>query len=175
MNLYSPITNLRSHTAYKFSRLHRQALRNSIWSRLIGKKSGLASFPEHGPQTSPNRKFIGVEDIPVEQVIGTLNRHNDFDRQFRPLKSHLRDRWVNAYLALEGKGWEPIIVHKIADHYYVEDGHHRVSIARLTGMLFIQASVWEYTPSPKPVKKCQPQGCTERSSTRLYTAQEPCS
>ena len=83
-------------------------------------------------------------DIPVEQIKGTVSRQSDFDHKFRPLKSHLRDRWVNSYQALENGGWSPILVHKVGDQYYVEDRHHPVSVARTLGEVFIQAKVWEY-------------------------------
>ena len=78
-------------------------------------------------------QFLGDEDIPVERIIGSLGRARDFDREFRPLKRHLRDRWVRVYLDLEADRWEPIRVHKLGDEYFVEDGHHRVSVARHTG------------------------------------------
>ena len=104
MNISPPLTNIRSFMSYKFSTLRMDALRDSLWAKLIGRNTKLAIFPEEAPQKGPNRKFIGMEDIPVEQIIGTLGRQNDFDRKFRPLKSYLRDRWVNVYLTLERDG-----------------------------------------------------------------------
>lgn len=171
MNLYPQLTNLRSSLIDKFYALQAPARRDSFWARLRGKSTTLALFPEQAPQKSPNRKLIGVEDIQVEQIVGTLNRHSDFDHRFRPLKSYLRDRWVNAYLALEKGGWAPILVHKIGDQYYVEDGHHRVSIARALGMGFIQARVWEYPVDGKESRKCQPVRCPERACVEVCAAQ----
>lgn len=172
MNLYAFPTHIRSHLAYQFSRLRMQAVREALWAKLIRKKSGLAVFPEHRPQKNLNRRFHGTEDIRVEQIVGTLGRHSDFDQKFRPLKPYLRDRWVNAYLTLEREGWSPIVVHKVGDQYYVEDGHHRVSVARLLGMAFIQANVWEYPLEGKPGRKCpQPVHCPERKSVKAYAVQ----
>jgi hypothetical protein len=169
--MYPSVTNIRSFMSYKFSTLRMHALRDSLWAKLIGRNTKLAIFPEEAPQKSPNRKFIGMEDIPVEQIIGTLGRQNDFDHKFRPLKSYLRDRWVNVYLTLERDGWPPIIVHKVEGHYYVEDGHHRVSVARWLGMAFIPAKVWAYSVHAKPTKNCQPARCAEKSSAKVFATQ----
>jgi hypothetical protein len=102
--------------------------------------------------------------------VGTLNRHRDFDHKFRPLKSYLRDRWVNVYLTLQVEGWSPIILHKVGNDYYVEDGHHRLSVARLLGMTYIQAKVWEYPIVEMPAKKPSPARCPERSSATVYVS-----
>ena len=171
MNTYPSLTNMRSYLSDKFFTLRTRALRDSLWAKLIGKNTKLVTFPEQAPRESPNRRFIGVHEIPVEQVVGTLGRQSDFDHKFRPLKSYLRDRWVNVYLAVESDGWLPIVVHKVGDNYYVEDGHHRVSVARLLGMAFIPAKIWEYPICVKQVKKCQPARCAERSSANAYAAQ----
>ena len=170
MNTYPHLTNKRSSLSDEFSRLQARALRSSLWPELTGKKARLEVFPERTPEKSPNRRFIGENEIPLEQIVGTLNRQNDFDDQFRPLKPSLRDRWVNTRLAHEREGWAPILVHKVGDHYYVEDGHHRVSVARYLGMAFIQANVWEYPTSMKQVQICQTPKCPERSSATVYSA-----
>src|SRR6266545_8320558 len=170
MNIYPYFTDIRSHLSHKFFTLRTSARRDSLWAKLIGKNTKLIIFPEEAPEKSPNRKFIGVQEIAIHEIIGTVSRQNDFDHQFRPLNKHLRERWVNVYLTLERDGWLPILVHKVGGHYYVEDGHHRVSIAQALGITFIQANVWEY-PYPcltKETKKCQPEPCLERSSAKVY-------
>lgn len=167
MNMYPTLTNMRSYLSEKFSTLHARAVRESLWTKLIGRCASLEVFPEQAPQKSPNRTFTGVTEIPLEQILGTLNRRGDFDNQFRPLKKYLRDRWVNTYLTLEREGWSPILVHKVGNAYYVEDGHHRVSVARSLGMAFIQARVWEYPIQVQQSHKCQRVPCPERSSARV--------
>ena len=167
MNIYPYFTNVRSFMAYRFSTLRMRALRDSLWAKLIGKNAKLKAFPERVQRENPNRKLIGIKDIPVEQIVGALGRRSDFDHRFRPLKNHLRDRWVNTYLTLESDGWSPILVHKVGDDYYVEDGHHRVSVARSLGMAFVQAQVWEY-PSAKKTKSCLPVRCPEKGSAKAY-------
>jgi uncharacterized protein (DUF1015 family) len=41
-------------------------------------------------------------------------------------------------------GWPPIRVYQVGNLYFVEDGHHRVSVARQLGLKLIEAEIWEY-------------------------------
>jgi hypothetical protein len=168
MAIYSSFTGIRSYMANEFSALQTRALRDTLWAKLIGTNTKLARFPDEAFQKSPNRKLIGLKDIPVKEIIGTLYRHSDFDHQFRPLKKHLRDRWVNIYLLHEKEGWPAILVHRVGDHYYVEDGHHRVSVARSLGMEFIQAKVWAYPSQIKQTRNCENLECAERNPLKQY-------
>jgi hypothetical protein len=42
---------------------------------------------------------------------------------------------------------------QVGEHYYVQDGHHRISVARALGYIYIDAevTVWEMEPQPGPV------------------------
>jgi hypothetical protein len=134
----------------------------------MSKNTRLAVFPEETPEKSPNRKFLGVQEIAIQGIIGTVGRQYDFDYQFRPLNKYLRERWFNAYLALERDGWSPILVYKVGQLYYVEDGHHRVSVAQALGIAFLQARVWEYPSHVKPTKKYGNRECAEQGSAKQY-------
>ena len=170
--MYPHLTNVRSSLVDRFYALQSPARRDSLFAKLFGQSTNLELFPEAAPEKSPNRKLIGMEDIPVEQIVGTLNRQSDFDHKFRPLKSYLRDRWVNVYLTLEKDGWAPIVVHKVGEQYYVEDGHHRVSVARSLGFDFIQAKIWEYTVQSVQAKNHPSTQCNrKRSSVKEYAMQ----
>ena len=168
MNIYPSFTDIRSHLSHEFFTLRTNARRDALWARLMGKPTDLAIFPEEAPEKSPNRKFLGAQEIPVHEIIGTISRQDDFDRQFRPINKHLRERWVNTYLTFKREGCSPILVHKVGENYYVEDGHHRVSIARALGMAFIPAKVWEYPCLAKEPTKCQPEPCPELTATKIY-------
>jgi len=170
MNMTPPLTNVRSFLSYKFSSLRMGALRDSVLAKVTGKSTKLPTIPEQARREHPNRSLLGVKAIPVEQIAGTINRNGDFDHKFRPLKKHLLNRWVNVYIILEHDGWPPILVHKIGEKYYVEDGHHRVSVARSTGMAFIEAQVWDYSAQHKPAEVCQPIKCRERSTAKAYAS-----
>lgn len=168
MNPYPPITNVRSHLGDKFSSLRLHATWHRIWANLTGKNNRLAVFPEEAPEKSPNRRYLGITEIPLDGIRGTLNRQHDFDQEFRPLKSYLRDRWVNAYLAFENGGWPPILVHQVGETYYVEDGHHRVSVARFLGLAYLPAKVWEYPRTGKEIQRERPLPCPQGQTVRTY-------
>ena len=168
MNIHPSFTILRSNTAYQFSSLRMRALRDLFVAKLTGRNSKLMKFHEQVQPAGHNRKLLGVQDVRVDQIIGTLNRETDFDDQFRPLGKHLLERWVNTFISLQRDEWSPIVVHKLGEQFFVEDGHHRVSVARSVGMLFITANVWEYHSQPAQMESCEAMQCTERSFSKTY-------
>ena len=170
MNIYPSFTDIRSYLYHEFFTLRTNARRDLLWAKLMGRTTTLAVFPEEAPEKSPNRRFLGVQEIPVRKIIGTISRQNDFDNQFRPLNRYLQERWVDAYLTLKREGWSPILVHQVGAGYYVEDGHQRVSIGRALGMDFIPAKVWEYPSLAHEPKQCQPEPCPERSPATVYAS-----
>jgi hypothetical protein len=135
----------------KFDRLNRQARLVRLWNLLTGRPRTLMSFGPRRTQfnggTCQNR---GVQDIPVRAIVGSVGRAGEYDRQFRPLNPALRNRWIGVHVLAENAGWEPVVVHKVGEVYFVEDGHHRVSVARHSGYNFIEAQVYEYTLPTHP-------------------------
>lgn len=145
MNTAFTLTNARYAATNIFQSLWLAALWASLFARLLRRPFQLATFPK-GLRPVADKARGTVKDIPVAQVMGTLDRENDFDNQFRPLKRHLAERWVNAYL--HQRYWSPVILHKVGESYYVEDGHHRISAARALGLAYINAVVHEYVIQP---------------------------
>jgi hypothetical protein len=134
---------------------------------LSAKANALEDFRSLMPFLHPNRRYLGTIEVPVEQIVGSIDRGADFDRSFRPLGSHLRDRWVSVYLLAKESDWPPIRLFKAGGRYFVEDGHNRVSVARTLGMPAIRAEVWEYPL--KPVGKDDP--CCGRTYCDLPLAE----
>jgi hypothetical protein len=89
-----------------------------------------------------SRTSIGEQVVPLEKIVGTVDRrHGDFDRSFRPSPS-TRGRWERiAEARKRGEAMPPIDVFQIGDLYFVQDGHHRVSVARAMGDKDINANV----------------------------------
>lgn len=168
MNTYPFPMYMRSYLSNIFTTLRMQAVKETLWAKLFRRHTKLAIFPEQTSERQVNRRLIDTDDILVEHIVGTLNRQNDFDHKFRPLKGHLKDRWVNTYLSLERDVWSPILVHKVGEKYYVEDGHHRVSVARSLGMVYIPAKVWDYAIPENKSKKCRSVPCSELCSATVY-------
>jgi hypothetical protein len=162
MNMFPSFTTLRSFISYQYEVLRMRALRDQFLAKLSGTSLELSVFPKSDQRLSPSRKLIGIEIIRVDQIIGTLNRNTDFDRRFRPLKKHNLERWINAYLLHEQDGWSPITVHKVGEQYFVEDGHHRVSVAHMLGVDFMEAKVWEHDTQGKNASTNQCATCAEK-------------
>ncbi len=88
----------------------------------------------------------GLQDIPVKKIVGSAGRYKDFTRHFLPRLADKRnkERWRNIYtLAVTGVGIPPIEVYEVGDVYFVEDGHHRVSVASHLDWKTVQAYVTE--------------------------------
>ena len=80
--------------------------------------------------------------IPIEKIVGSEGRYNDFDNRFFPKSSHLKNRWEHVdQAAIESIDLPPIKVYEIAGLYFVRDGNHRVSVAKARGTEFIDAEV----------------------------------
>jgi hypothetical protein len=87
----------------------------------------------------------GIQTIPIERIVGSEERADDFDRDFRPLQSHTRRQWQSlARARLEGIPLPPVTLIRINDAYYVRDGHHRISVACAFGQTYVEAMVTEY-------------------------------
>ncbi len=87
---------------------------------------------------------LGVLLIPLDQIVGSVDKVRDFDRRFRPTSDRSRQRWQGlAEKSRLGEYLPPIDVYKLGDLYFVRDGHHRVSVARAQGADMIEAEVTE--------------------------------
>jgi hypothetical protein len=146
-------TYTRTMAIEAFKHLLWKARKDALLSKLSGKTSSLKFFDEVKASNQQGRRYLGVKQIPVEKITGTVGRNRDFDGRMRPLKMHLRDRWVDVAVGSEEAGWTSIEVIKVDDDYYVLNGHHRASVARSTGMIFMDAEVWELSQGSKDAKE----------------------
>ncbi|HKH17584.1 MAG TPA: hypothetical protein VKA57_08675 [Solirubrobacteraceae bacterium] len=85
---------------------------------------------------------LGLQTIPLDSIVGTVDRTRDFDRGFRPTTPRVRGRWQRIAAAQRrGESFPPISVYRIGDLHFVRDGHHRVSVAKSLGREDIDAYV----------------------------------
>ena len=90
------------------------------------------------------REDLGLKVVPLDMIVGTVDRAADFDRGFRPTSPRLRSRWERIAAAQRrGEALPPISLYKVGDLYFVRDGHHRVSVAKSLGRQDIDAYVTE--------------------------------
>jgi hypothetical protein len=89
---------------------------------------------------------LGLQVVPLEAIVGTVDRTADFDRGLRPTSARLRSRWERIATAQRrGESLPPVSLYKIGDLYFIRDGHHRVSVAKSLGRDDIDAYVVEVT------------------------------
>ncbi len=86
--------------------------------------------------------YLGTKVIPLDAIVGSVDKVRDFDRRFRPTSGRSRERWERLSRASRtGEVIPPIDVYQVGDVYFVRDGHHRVSVARSLRLKVIEASV----------------------------------
>lgn len=86
--------------------------------------------------------YLGTKVIPLDAIVGSVDKVRDFDRRFRPTSARSRQRWERlARASRTGEVIPPIDVFQVGDYYFVSDGHHRVSVARAMGVDLIEARV----------------------------------
>ena len=80
-----------------------------------------------------NTQYAGLCQVPLSQIKGTASeaRSHDFDVDFRLTNSHSRGRLEGVRRARRQlASLPPISLVAVGDAYYVQDGHHRVSVFR---------------------------------------------
>ncbi len=91
-----------------------------------------------------SQHYIGMREIEMKKIVGSVGRYRDFDRVFLPRRRALRERWARIDEAhLQQIPLPPIEAYKLGSVYFVLDGNHRVSVARERGQEFIDAYVIE--------------------------------
>jgi len=117
---------------------------------------------------------LGLQTIPLDSVVGTVDSSRDFDRRFRPTSGRVRERWERLALAQRrGEPIPPIDVYRVGDLYFVIDGHHRVSIAMATGAKTIEAYVTEVLTQLPPTGIRGRRDLLCKSYERLFRARVP--
>ena len=141
-----------------FQRARFKAFMNRVWGAVSGQPSMLLSYDEIKEKLHIGGPiYRGVKTVRVDQIAGSLNRYHEFDRVFLPASDKLADRWQSVNRAFyQDISLPPVVLYKVGQVYFVVDGHHRVSVAREQGQLYIEAEVREcatrvnITPDIKP-------------------------
>lgn len=132
-----------------FARARMKAFWTELVASMTGQSTNLLRFEEVQQRLRLyGQRNLGLQNIPLDKIIGTVGRYHDFTRTFMPRKSVNEDRWKQiSALARGDKGFPPIDVYKVGDAYFVIDGNHRVSVARQLGQPTIEAYVTEIPTS----------------------------
>jgi len=119
-------------------------------------------------------KRLGQQVIPLDSIVGTVDRSREFDRAFRPTSPRVRERWERINLAQRhGAAMPPIDVYRIGDMHFVKDGHHRVSVARALGHRDIDAYVTEVLTEIGADRQIRLRDLPLKSHQRLFYERAP--
>jgi hypothetical protein len=131
-----------------FDRARRRAFYGRVAARLRRECTRLLAFDELGEgHLAHNRRRLGLRDVEVSKIVGSVGRREAFDHGFMPTKTSLAERWKRVDRAFHrGLDLPAVRLYKMGDSYFVEDGNHRVSVARYQGVETIEADVIEFFP-----------------------------
>ena len=131
----------------EFKRARTKAFLNDVVAFLRGYENHLLEFGRLSDSVAEGEPIdLGLQEVPLDKIRGSVDRYRDFDLAFLPRHSALRDRWERVATARNrGLPMPPVELYKIGDIYFVRDGHHRVSVCRARGDKTIQAHVLELT------------------------------
>lgn len=132
----------------QFRSARRRAFLNDLVGFFRGRSNRLLSFHDVEKRLHLGPlQHIGIRDVPLAAIVGSVDRTGDFDRAFFPRQSHTEDRWVAVERRAQANvPMEPVELYKVGEVYFVKDGHHRVSVARKRGQKSIKANVSECKP-----------------------------
>lgn len=139
---------------YKSEARHewKRARRKARWDKMTKKRPGepthLHDFNDIAQRLNLRHAvYLGVQNVPLEAIVGSVGRYKDFTTAFLPGDDGLKARWENIaaiYLDPTSGGVPPVDLVKVGSSYFVKDGNHRVSVARQLKLIDIEAYVWEH-------------------------------
>jgi hypothetical protein len=162
---------------YDFSRARRQRALARLSSRLrrADDVNHILPFEEVARALGrTGERRLGQQLIPLDSIVGTVDRSREFDRSFRPTSPRVRERWQRINLAQrKGEAMPPIDVYRIGDMHFVKDGHHRVSVARALGHGDINAYVTEVLTDVGADRAIRMRDLPLKSHQRLFYERVP--
>lgn len=128
-----------------FENARRKADLREILARIRGESTELLAFDDVRQKLRGHEAVEqGLQEVPLNAIIGSVGRYTDFTREFLPRRSVDQERWTRVQMATtDMTGLPPVEVYKVGEAYFVKDGNHRVSVARELGADYIEAYVTE--------------------------------
>jgi hypothetical protein len=142
------LMNLEEQVDREFTAARRRARMRWLRARLRG-KLGLRTLLSFEEQRRSSRAYGGIfrgrATVEISRIVGSAGKHDYFDECFMPLRSLSSERWKRIDRAFRrGQELPPVALYKLGGLYFVQDGHHRVSVARFHGAEWIDAEVTEF-------------------------------
>ena len=138
----SPLESRRK-AGFLFSRAKTRGTWRMVLHKLLRKENKLQDLTQVAGNVKRRPAALsGVVNVPLDRIIGSEGRTDDFDGAFNPLKSHNRDRWIGIAAARrQGTILPPVDLIQVGESFYVRDGNHRVSVAKAAGQVEIEAQI----------------------------------
>jgi hypothetical protein len=126
-----------------FGKARTRELFGRILSLLTNQRDNLLSLQEVKALLGPTSEtYRGLRVVPIEKIVGSEGRYQDFNRFFLPRHNRLKGRWVRVDTAHhQDVVLPPVTLYEVGGVYFVRDGNHRVSVGKLQGVEFIDAEV----------------------------------
>jgi hypothetical protein len=139
------MSNIDSLSAADFQSARARAFFQGVLAALSGHSRSLLAFDDVREKLHLGGPvYRGVQTVPLDKIVGSVNRYRDFDSLFLPTQSHTQDRWHRINRAwYQDISLPPVLLYKVGEVYFVVDGNHRVSVARNQGQVYIDAEVRE--------------------------------
>ena len=126
-----------------------RAVSRGFWRKVLNLLTGgdnqllpFEEIREHLPMRGQH--YAGLQQVEIDQIVGSFGRYQDFDRAFLPRQRRTKDRWVSIDRAhYQQIALPPVDLYKIGEVYFVKDGNHRISVARERGQTYVDAYVTE--------------------------------
>ena len=139
--------NMNEQVDADFSKARRKAFlrRVGAYLRKDPGSNQLLSFDEVKKALGAvHQVYLGMRTVKLDQIVGSVGRHRDFDRAFLPSKGSNSGRWKKIdEMMHRAEELPPVSLYKIGDVYFVQDGNHRVSVAHQQGIETTEAEVTE--------------------------------
>src|SRR5271165_1255541 len=97
-------------SARNFQSARLSAFWQAAWSVLTGRSIDLLSFDEVRQRLRlRDERYVGLQEIPLDKIVGSVGRYKDFTRSFLPRTNSVRSRWQRLDAMARGtQGFPPI-------------------------------------------------------------------
>jgi len=128
-----------------FERARQRGFLADLRSLFARRPRNLIPYHKVRERVSPETEsYRGLQTVPLAKIVGSMDRFDDFNREFFPRQRFTAGRWQNVDRAYyQDVQLPPVQLYKVGDVYFVKDGNHRVSVARDRGQEYIDAEVIE--------------------------------
>ena len=112
---------------HDFERARHRAFLHELFAVFADRPNDLIPYHEVRSRVAPQAEsYRGLQTVPLDKIVGSMDRFRDFDRAFLPRQRFTAGRWQNVDRAwYEDKRLPPIQLYKVGDVYFVKDGNHR--------------------------------------------------